>query len=909
MKIRTFLRLSTVLGLVVVIALGLTLVFLNLHVASIVAQSETTSDIRQGHSELLVLSYEYLADPSARVLEQWSLRLASFSSLLASFQPDDSSQLADLADLKAQSDTLQSDFDRITASYERTFSGTSAEAVAEENVRKVLSRSLLVKLSAMTATGGRLEQQVKDHLVSTQSQTMLVTGVLVGVLAAVLLLLSELLRRRLVRPIFALQRGAEAVGAGDLHYQVGSISKDEIGELTRAFDHMTADLRMITVSRDELSREVVERKEAEEELREANEYLDNLFNYANAPIIVWDPEFRITRFNRAFEELTGRKAEAVAGESLEILFPVGQVGSSVELIHETLTGERWETVEIPILHLDGSVRTVLWNSATLLASDGTTPVATIAQGQEITERKQAEAALRESEEQYRALFEGMLNGFAYCQMLFDEENRPVDFIYLAVNPAFGRLTGLEDVVGKPVSEVIPGLREASPELLESYGRVALTGRPEHFDFDFKSLDMWLSISVYSPHKGYFVAVFDDITDRTRAEQERLTLERQLQQSQKLESLGILAGGIAHDFNNILLAVLGNAELALTGLSPSAPARENLLEITQAARRATELCRQMLAYSGRGHFVTEPIDLRAIVEDLVGLLKSTISKKALLNLNLEKNLPPTYGDPSQISQVIMNLVLNASEAIGEKSGVITISTGAMECSREYLRETYVNETLAPGLYLSLEVSDTGSGMDAETQARLFEPFFTTKFTGRGLGLSAVLGIVRGHKGALKLYSELGKGTTFKILFPAAEAEAGAPLRKTGTPTAEWEGEGIVLLVDDEETIRALGARMLGSLGFQVLTAADGREALQLYTEHRGEIALVLLDLTMPHMDGEETFRELRRLDPGVRVVMSSGYTEQDITSRFAGKGLVGFVQKPYTLAQLAERLRAALEGSG
>ena len=399
----------------------------------------------------------------------------------------------------------------------------------------------------------------------------------------------------------------------------------------------------------------------------------------------------------------------------------------------------------------------------------------------------------------------------------------------------------------------------------------------------------------------------DITERKQAEAERLQLERRLQQSQRLESLGVLAGGIAHDFNNILMSVLGNAELALTILSPSAPARENLLEITASSRRAADLCRQMLAYSGRGHFVTEAIDLQALIEDMLGLLQSTVSKKALLNLNMGKNLPPMRGDVSQLSQVIMNLVINASEAIGERSGVITISTGVTECTGEYLERTYGEGNLAPGLYLTLEVSDTGAGMDKATQERIFEPFFTTKFTGRGLGLSAILGIVRGHKGALRLYSELGKGTTFKILFPVSETAAESLARANGATKDDWQGAGTILLVDDEETIRTLGVRMLASLGFTVITAADGREALAVYAEHRDEITLVLLDLTMPHMDGEQTFRELRLIAPGVRVVMSSGYAQNDIAARFAGKGLVGFVHKPYSLAELRDQLRAALEG--
>ncbi len=287
-------------------------------------------------------------------------------------------------------------------------------------------------------------------------------------------------------------------------------------------------------------------------------------------------------------------------------------------------------------------------------------------------------------------------------------------------------------------------------------------------------------------REYSLAIVRDVTARKRAEQQRLALERQLQQSQKLESLGVLAGGIAHDFNNILTSVLGNAELALGEFSPSAPVRGNLLEITAASRRAAALCRQMLAYSGQGHFVIEPIDLGALVEDMLELLKSAISKKAVLHLDLPKDLPLLEGDPSQLCQVIMNLVINASEAVGERGGVITISTGAGSARPSTCR-TYAHENSSPGLYVTLEVSDTGCGMDAETQARLFEPFFTTKFTGRGLGLSAVLGIVRGHKGALRLESEPAKAPPLRFFCPPPtprrERLAGRPAPRSPTGKEE------------------------------------------------------------------------------------------------------------------------------
>ena len=369
----------------------------------------------------------------------------------------------------------------------------------------------------------------------------------------------------------------------------------------------------------------------------------------------------------------------------------------------------------------------------------------------------------------------------------------------------------------------------------------------------------------------------------------------------MESLGVLAGGIAHDFNNILMAVQGHAELALDGIPPTSPARGNLTEITTAARRAADLCRQMLAYAGKASFALERVGLGDLVEEMADLLKTSISKKAILTLNLEKGLPAIQADPSQIRQIVMNLIINASEAIGDRSGVITVSVGTTRCDEEYLRKTELCDDLPPGLYVHLEVTDTGGGMDAETQARIFEPFFTTKFTGRGLGLAAVLGIIRAYKGALKVHSEPGKGTTFKVLFPALADGKEATRSPDAIPLAEWRGKGTILFVDDEESLIALGARMLEYLGFTVLTAVDGQQAVNLYRERGKEIDLVLMDLTMPQMDGAEAFDEMRRMNPEVRVVLASGYTEDDVSSRFEGKKPAGVFQKPYTLAKLREAL--------
>ena len=384
----------------------------------------------------------------------------------------------------------------------------------------------------------------------------------------------------------------------------------------------------------------------------------------------------------------------------------------------------------------------------------------------LARQRTIEADLRESEERYRLLFQTTSSGFALHEILLDDAGKPRDYRFLEVNPAFTRLTGLkaEDLIGRTVLEVMPG---TEPYWIESYGRVALTGESVEFDHYSAVLGRHYDVRAYSPSPGRFAVVFHDLTEQLRAEEEKRKLEEQVRQAQKMESLGVLAGGIAHDFNNILMAVLGHAELALAEISPMSPARRSISEIATAAHRAAELCRQMLAYAGKASVVLERVDLRSLVEEMAHLLKTAISKKAILNLNLEKGLPPIKADPSQIRQIVMNLIINASEAIGDRSGVITVAVGATRCDEEYLRKTELREDLVPGLYMHLEVTDTGHGMDAETRTRIFEPFFSTKFTGRGLGLAAVLGIVRSHKGALKVYSEPGKGTTFKVLFPALE----------------------------------------------------------------------------------------------------------------------------------------------
>jgi PAS domain S-box-containing protein len=518
------------------------------------------------------------------------------------------------------------------------------------------------------------------------------------------------------------------------------------------------------------------------------------------------------------------------------------------------------------------------------------------------ERQQASEALRESETRYQRLLEHASDGISIVQ------NGNIQ----TLNGRFAAMCGypLAEVIRQPLASFIHA--EDRPMVIQRHRERLLgdTNLPTAYRFRVMRKDgspLWVELNTTMIHwegQPATLNILRDITERQQAENQRLDLERQMQQMQKLESLGVLAGGIAHDFNNLLTVILGNADLALDELPRQSPARECLCEVRETSLRAAELCRQMLAYSGRGQFVIETIDLTNLVESMVNLLKTSVSKKAVLTLSLDRNLPAIRGDATQIRQIVMNLVINASEALGENNGAIRLSTGARYCSSAFLQETCLHEKPAEGNYVWLEVTDTGCGMDAETQRRIFEPFFTTKFTGRGLGLSAVLGIVRGHRGAVKLTSDPGQGTCFQVLLPVSNRESASAIPQSEPPPT-WKGSGTILLVDDEEKVRLVGQRMLARLGFTVITAANGREALEQYRLDHDQLKLVLLDLTMPELGGVETFLELRRINSAVPILMVTGYNENDIGTRTAGLGLAGIIQKPYTLSRLEEHLRTVL----
>jgi two-component system cell cycle sensor histidine kinase/response regulator CckA len=393
-----------------------------------------------------------------------------------------------------------------------------------------------------------------------------------------------------------------------------------------------------------------------------------------------------------------------------------------------------------------------------------------------------------------------------------------------------------------------------------------------------------------------IGVSIDVTERRRAEHAML-------QAQKLESLGILAGGIAHDFNNLLVAILGNAGIALMELGPNSPARDTIQEIEKAGQRAADLARQMLAYSGKGKFVIERVNLTSLVEEMTHLLRVSIGKGITTVYNFDPHVPPIEADPTQVRQVVMNLVVNASDAIGAEQGTIAVSTSVSEETVESLAAAYLAPDLPAGTYACLEVTDTGCGMDEATLARVFDPFFTTKFTGRGLGLAAALGIIRGHRGAIQITSEVGSGTTFRVLLPAS-TDAGALAEPPVAAEDGWRGSGRILVADDDESVRQVTARAVELLGFEAVQAKSGPDAVALASQPG--FVCAILDVTMPGMSGDLALAEIQRIAPHLPVVIMSGYSEQEAATRFAGGQPAAFVQKPYEMVTFRNVVRRVVE---
>ncbi len=493
-------------------------------------------------------------------------------------------------------------------------------------------------------------------------------------------------------------------------------------------------------------------------------------------------------------------------------------------------------------------------------------------------------AAESTEERIRHILESIGDGFLSVDRAWKVTYCNAEAAKILGRPAL-------DVLGKSFWNVFPGAE--SPDIESNYRKALEDRRLFSFESFIKSRNSYWEQNVYPAHEGLSV-FFRDITERRR-------FEERARHSQKLESLGVLAGGIAHDFNNLLTAILGNASLLQDELPPDSPEQQFVGSVIQASERAAQLTRQMLAYSGRGRFVVEPIDLAVQIREITALLESSITAQVDLVLDLETEGILIDADCSQIQQLVMNLVINGAEAIGPGGGQVIVSTHLQELDSQFASDNLAGDHAEAGSYIRLEVHDTGMGMNEETLARIFDPFFTTKFTGRGLGLAAVLGIVRGHRGAIRVHSHPGMGTTFKVFFPVTKGQA---IPRRTVPVFDFRGTATVLVVDDEAVVQRLASTTLERYGYEVLLASNGKEALDIVGSAGNRISLVLLDMTMPVMSGEETLAKLRTLCPSVKVIASSGYNEIEALRRF-GTGISAFLQKPYRATQLVEKVKLTL----
>jgi two-component system cell cycle sensor histidine kinase/response regulator CckA len=561
-------------------------------------------------------------------------------------------------------------------------------------------------------------------------------------------------------------------------------------------------------------------------------------------------------------------------------------------------------VEFRLRHRDGSYRSISSHGVAMRNATGL-PIRMIGCHFDITERRRSEALQRQSEERLRAV---IANAPAVAIQWFDLQGR-----VLLWNEASENLFGFSaaEAIGRTLDQLIHTPEEAR-RFVEMLAAIEATGKsvgPQEYSFRTRSGNVGVCLSTIFKIPGddqghWFVCMDVDLTARKRAEEESRYLEAQVLHAQKLESLGVLAGGIAHDFNNLLTAIVGNAGLALLRLPPDSPVGPMLREIEHAAKRATDLTQQMLAYSGRGRFFIQPLRLDVVVEEMTTLLASVVSKKATVDLQLEP--AAISADATQIRQIVMNLITNASDALEDRSGRIQIRTGVLSMSAADLTSRFMPVGLAGGEYACLELQDTGCGMTEETLSRMFDPFFTTKFAGRGLGLAAVLGIVRSHHGTVQVSSGVGSGTLFRILFPAQPIGA-IEIKEPGAAPSPQHSTGTILLVDDEPSVRLLAQRTLELAGFQVLAAEDGREGLRVFLDHADEIVAAVVDLTMPNMDGLELLRHLRDAAPDLPVLLSSGYSEHEVSGRLGGHMASGFIQKPFHPRALVGHVHAALAG--
>jgi len=514
-----------------------------------------------------------------------------------------------------------------------------------------------------------------------------------------------------------------------------------------------------------------------------------------------------------------------------------------------------------------------------------------------------EDALQESEKRYRSLFDNMQSGFAIHRIVLDDRNKPVDYIFLDVNSEFEKQTGLkkDDVLGKKVTDVLPGIENEPARLIETYGRVALTGKGVSFESHVESLQKWYSIIAYSPKVGQFATVFTDITERKKAEEEHKKLEEQQRQSQKMEALRTLAGGIAHEFNNVLGTIVGFAELTMDLLPEDSRGRYNLKKVLSASDRAAEMVDQILSFSSREEKEYKPVYLNNILKEVLFLIRSSLPPTIEIQTDIKENRSRVSANLIHIHQVIMNVCKNAAYAMKEHGGTLKVALRELNIEPD----TSGSIEMKSGRYQRISISDTGHGMDKETKRRIFEPYFTTKRVGEGtgLGLSVAHGIVKNHGGTITVDSEPGKGTTFHIFLPVIKSErlSGIESKEPVEGGNEW-----ILMVDDETDLLESGRKILESLGYTVVMKRSSIEALEAFNEKPDIFNLVVTDQTMPGMTGVQLTKEVKSIRENIPVILCTGFSEVINEENYKAQGIDAFIMKPFDKKKIACLIRQVLD---
>ncbi len=648
--------------------------------------------------------------------------------------------------------------------------------------------------------------------------------------------------------------------------------------------------------------DIDDQKRAEAMLRDSEQRLRAIFDGTYEYIGLLAPDGTLLEANRASLEFASYQREDVVGRPFWETPWFTHTPGAPEVVREYLgraaNGE-FVRFEATIRRPSGEYQTFDISFHPVFDDQGRVSLI-VPEGREISERKLAEERLR----QQWHTFDAALSNSPDFTYTFDLDGR---FTY--ANRALLSLLQIpfEEILGKNFFDLAYP-QELAARLQSQIQRVIETNEPlrDETDFTGPSGETRHYEYIFVPVRaddGSVEAVAGstrDITERKLAEERERQREEQFRERARLESLGVMAGGVAHDFNNLLTGILGCASLLAE--TNSQEVRSMAGQITLAAERAAELTNQMLAFSGKGSFAIEAVDLDSLVEENLTLLRASLSRNVTVRLELDGKGSFVDADRAQMQQVVMNLLINASEAIGERPGTVAIRTSVRQLESKFSSQL---QTVVPaGDYVSLEVSDNGIGMTPDTQKRIFDPFFTTKFTGRGLGLSAVLGIVKGHKGDIEIESRPGAGTMFRILLPASENPV-TP-RQKAAPGLTFSASGqTILVVDDESIVLEAASLSLERRGYRVLQAANGSEAIEVLSAHP-EVDLVILDLTMPVMTGEQAIPLIKKLRPALPILLSSGFSEAQVTQRFASSGIAGFLQKPYDVSTISAKVAAILQ---